>query len=80
MLQGAPNEMEAVKRCDAASPRSRWPRASSVNTWLCTVRRREADSSAVPNQFKTNLEDVTRRQDEIQAAAASAYKEVKGFV
>jgi len=38
-----------------------------------------ADSSAASNQFKTNLEDVTRRRDEIQTTAASAYKEVKDF-
>lgn len=73
-------KIRTVKRSSAASSHSRWPGARSVNTWLCTVRGREFDSSAVSNQFKTNLEDVTKGLDEIQATAASAYKEVKDFV
>lgn len=40
-FQSSPNEIGAVKWCDAASPCRWWPRASSASTLLCTVRGRE---------------------------------------
>lgn len=79
-IQEGQRRTQAVKRCSPSSSRGRWLRARSVNTWLCTIRGREFDSSAVSNQFKTNLEDVTKRLDEFQATAASAHKGVRDLV
>lgn len=70
-----------VNGCSSlSSSHSQWPGANSVNAWLCTMQGREFDSSAVSNQFKTNLEDVTKRLDEFQATATSTYSGERDFV